>query len=155
MYLNEKDFKHLCDKLNIDCKNKKKKAQRTKQKEFDSIAEENFYNFFVLKHIKSGFITNCELHNKYTIVDAIPEYKLREKVFKPDFFIETKDGRTFVVETKGEKIKKLQRDYGLRKHLFIQKYCLPNNWTFIELKSEEWSQSPIIAASKDIFGDKK
>lgn len=153
MYLNEKDFKHLCNKLNISPK--KSKGKSTIKKQFDSVAEENFYNFFVLKNIKSGLIINCELHNEYTIVDAIPEYKLRKKVFKPDFFIQTKDGQTFVVETKGEKIKKLQRDYGLRKHLFIQKYCLPNNWTFIELRSEDWSQNPLIASQENIFTIKK
>ena len=158
MYLSEKEFKKLCKKLNIDSKEIiKKYNSRKSESEFDSLAEENFYNFYLYQYIKNGFITEYSLHNEFVVLDAIPEYKLRKKVFKPDFLITTKNKETFVIEMKGKVVKKLQRDYGLRKHIFISKYCIPNNWKFIELKSEEWTQNPIGSAQNNIInfdGDK-
>lgn len=155
MYLSEKEFKDLCKKLNIkpsDLDNKKnKKIPKAKDDEFDSLAEKNFYYYYVQKFLQNGFITKCELHNEFCIIDAIPEYKLRKKVFKPDFLITTQKGETFVIEMKGKVVKKLQRDYGLRKHIFIEKYCIPNNWKFIELKSEEWTQDPFTASQQNII----
>lgn len=155
MYLSEKEFKNLCKKLNIkpsDFDDKKhKKNSKSKDEIFDSLAEKNFYYYYVQNHLKNGNIVKCELHNEFCIVDAIPEYKLRKKVFKPDFLLTTKDGQVFVVEMKGKVVKKLQRDYGLRKHIFIEKYCIPNNWKFIELKSEEWTQDPFTVSQQNIL----
>ena len=159
MYLSEKEFKKLCKKLNINSKEiEKKSTSRKNINEFDSLAEENFYNLYLYRYIKNGFVTKYSLHSEFIVLDAIPEYKLRKKVFKPDFFITTAKGETFIIEMKGKVVKKLQRDYGLRKHLFISKYCIPNNWKFIELKSEEWTQDPIGSAQNNIInydGDKK
>ena len=155
MYLSEKEFKNLCKKMNIkpsDLEKKRtKKIPKTKDNEFDSLAEQNFFYHYIQKYIQNGFITNCEIHNEFCIIDAIPEYKLRKKVFKPDFLITTQNGETFVIEMKGKVVKKLQRDYGLRKHIFIEKYCIPNNWKFIELKSEEWTKDPFTASQQDII----
>lgn len=146
MIISEKEYKEMCKKLNI------KPAQKTSHNsEFDSLAEQNFYYFYLVDRIKSGEIIDCQLHSSFKLLDAIPQYKLREKVFKPDFTITLKNGDVFVIEMKGSKVKKLQRDYGLRKHLFIEKYCIPNQWTFIELKSENWTQQPIIEKQKEIF----
>ena len=147
MFISEKDYKKLCTKMGIKNKDIPKKTKKI----FDSLAEENFYYLYIVERLSSGFIQQCEIHNEFTVLNEIKEYKLRKKVFKPDFYIVLNDGRTFVIEMKGKKIKKLQRDYGLRKHLFIEKYCLPNKWTFIELQSEDWTQQPNIERMKDIF----
>ena len=46
MYLSEKEFKKLCKRLNIDSEEIIKKSNSRKvENEFDSLAEENFYNF--------------------------------------------------------------------------------------------------------------
>lgn len=153
MYLSEKEFKDLCKKLKIKPSqiNKETKKHKNKNDDFDSLAERNFFSYYLSKYIKNGFIIDFELHNEFVILDGIPEYKLRKKVFKPDFKITTKNGETFIIEMKGKVVKKLQRDYGLRKHIFIEKYCVPNNWTFIELKSEEWTQDPYTASQQNII----
>lgn len=151
MIMNEKDFNNLCKKLNISKSEIKQKTSKNKNSEFDSLAEKNFYNFYLSKYVKNHFITELKLHTQFIIVDEIPEYKLKNKVFKPDFIVTTKKGETFVIEMKGKVVKKLQRDYGLRKQLFIAKYCLPNNWKFIELKSEDWTQNPFISSQQNII----
>lgn len=154
MYLSEKEFKDLCKKLNIkpsQIDKGKKRTKNTVKDEFDSLAEKNFFFYYLEQYIKNGFVVEYELHNEFVILDCIPEYKLRKKVFKPDFLITTQKGETFVIEMKGKVVKKLQRDYGLRKHIFIEKYCIPNNWKFIELKSEEWTQDPFTASQQDII----
>ncbi|WNS40840.1 hypothetical protein [Paenibacillus sp. MMS20-IR301] len=51
--------------------------------------------------------------------------------------MELKDGSVEVVEIKGRVIKKLQRDYPLRRQLFILNYCIPNNWKFKEVHDDE------------------
>lgn len=63
--------------------------------------------------------------------------KYRKRVYTPDFYMELKDGSVEIVEVKGRMIKKIQRDYPLRRQLFILKYCLPNNWKFIEVHDDE------------------
>jgi hypothetical protein len=147
MYLSQKEYKELCKKIG------KPLATEKAQKEniFDSLAEQNFYFLYVVEKMKSGEILKCEVHNKFVLLEDVPRYKLKKKVFKPDFMLTLANGDVFIVEMKGEKIKKLQRDYGLRKHLFIEKYCIPNNWSFIELKSENWTQQPHIEKRKNIF----
>jgi predicted nuclease of restriction endonuclease-like RecB superfamily len=84
MILSEKEFKELCKKMG-----KTPKVIQNKQKieDFDSLAEQNFYNLYILNRLKTGEIADCKLHNEFTIVDEIKEYNLRKKVFKPDFFI--------------------------------------------------------------------
>ena len=156
MYLSEKEFKDMCKKMNIDPKkytqpNKKKKPSKSFKDDFDSLAESNFFHYFLQKQINSGFVTEYKLHTEYVIVDAIPEYRLKAKKFKPDFYIKTKNDEIFIIEMKGKVVKKLQRDYGLRKQLFISKYCIPNNWKYIELKSEEWTQDPFTASQQNIL----
>ena len=151
MIMSEKEFNNLCKKLNIPKDKLKKKTTKKANCEFDSLAEKNFYDYYVTRYLKNKFITKLELHNQFVIVDAVPEYKLKSKVFNPDFIITTAKGETFVIEMKGKVVRKLQRDYGLRKQLFILKYCLPNGWKFIELKSEDWTQDPIGSSQQNII----
>lgn len=152
MIVSEKEFKDICKRMGID---PKKYTEKTKKKnnhgEFDSLAEENFYNLYIQKNMKNGNIVECLLHEEFEILPAISEYKLRSKKFKPDFIIKTKNGKTYVVEMKGKVVKKLQRDYGLRKHIFISKYCIPNDWIFIEQESERWTQEPYIVSKEKII----
>lgn len=42
-----------------------------------------------------------------------------------------------IFEIKGGMIKKLQRNYPLCRQLFILKYCLPNDYKFIEVHDDE------------------
>lgn len=153
MIVSEKEFKEICKRIGVDPKKYTKKPikKNDDKSEFDSLAEENFYNLYVKKNILNGNIKECFLHKEFEILPAIEEYKLRKKKFKPDFILVTKSGKTVVVEMKGKVVKKLQRDYGLRKHLFISKYCIPNEWQFLELESERWTQEPYIVSNEQII----
>lgn len=116
------------------------------KKEFDSLAEEKYYNEYLYPLILAKEIESVELHKSFEILSAINQngIKLKAKVYTPDFIIHYPNGSVKVVEIKGKVIKKLQRDYPLRKHLFIEKYVLPNGWEFEEIIAEDMSTSKQI-----------
>lgn len=152
MRLTEKEYQNLCKKNHltyIPPSNQKthsnKKIAKHKKQDFDSLAEENYFRFYVKPKLNSGEFVSCDIHKKFVILNAIPEYHFGERVYTPDFFITKSDGTILVVEMKGKVIKKLQRDYPLRKHLFIEKFCIPNGWIFKEENSENWTQKVVIS----------
>lgn len=104
---------------------------------FDSRAELIYYRDHVYPLELTGEVT-CELHKEFELLPKCSScgQKLKRKVYHPDFILHHKEGNTKVVEIKGTVVKKLQRDYNLRKHLFIDKYCVPNGWTFEEVIAE-------------------
>lgn len=111
----------------------------TQRPTFDSDAEERFYNKRIVPLIIAGFLHKLELHKTFEIVEAVEHCgkKYKKRVYTPDFYMEFKDGSVEVVEIKGRIIKKIQRDYPLRRQLFIVNYCLPNNWKFLEVHDDE------------------
>lgn len=111
----------------------------TQRPAFDSDAEERFYNKRIVPLIIAGFLHKLELHKTFEIVEAVEHCgkKYKKRVYTPDFYMEFKDGSVEVVEIKGRIIKKIQRDYPLRRQLFIVNYCLPNNWKFLEVHDDE------------------
>ena len=141
MRLSEKEWKAYCKSHNIKYDNPQKKIDKEKVKDdFDSNGERGFYAYFITPRQKTGEIVKCEMHKSFVIADADDEYGLKQKVFTPDFIVTWNNGSTEVFEIKGEQVKKLQRDYQLRKHIFILRYCKPQGWKYTEIKSEEWSQ---------------
>lgn len=124
------------------CGSKKKKKSAVPplpKPKFDSIAEETYYLGHVLPLLQTGEITNCTLHKTFEIIEAVHHngkiYKNRE--YTPDFILTFADSRVRVIEIKGRAIKKLQRDYPLRRQLFIIKFCIPNGWLFEEVADDE------------------
>ena len=109
------------------------------KKEFDSEAERIYYYDYLYPLLLIKEIKSVELHKSFEILSAINQngIKLKAKVYTPDFIIHYPNGSVKVVEIKGKVIKKLQRDYQLRKHLFIEKYVLPNGWEFEEIIAED------------------
>lgn len=108
--------------------------RRELKDEFDSQAERDYYVAEIWPYLQTGEITSCELHKTFVLIEA-SEYdgrKLREIVYTPDFILTYPDGAVVVVEVKSKKIKRLQRDYPVRRRLFIEKYCRPNGWKFKE-----------------------
>lgn len=143
MRMTEKEYKEFCKKKNIPYISPKftpKKVQNHLNG-FDSLAEENFYKYYVLPRLSSGEIAECKLHPHFTILKSLPQYGLKARTYTPDFFLIYKDSKVRIVEMKGKVVKKLQRDYPLRKHLFIEKFCIPNDWEFKEEISENWTGS--------------
>ncbi len=111
------------------------------KKEFDSLAEEKYYNEYLFPLLLIKEIESIELHIKFTLVEEIPEYKIKKIVYTPDFILHYPDGSVKVIEIKGTKIKKLQRDYHIRKSLFIRDYVIPKGWNFEEIKAEDITQN--------------
>ncbi len=141
MRLSESELKELLARnKSLKCQQAKNKTVPAKAKtvkdEFDSEAERRYYNDYLYPLILIKEIKSVELHKSYEILSAINQsgINLRAKVYTPDFIIHYPDGTVKVVEIKGKVIKKLQRDYQLRKHLFIEKYVLPNHWEFEEIE---------------------
>ena len=106
----------------------KKKRKGKSKDEFQSYAEQRYWETVLYPMHLAGLIRSCDLHRYFN---------LRAKVYTPDFFLEMTDGSVRVIEIKGKVIRKLQRDYPLRRQLFILNYCIPNNWEFEEVSSEE------------------
>lgn len=124
MRMSEEEVMDLCKKNNLHIVDDvttsnpiTKPSKRCKKNKFDSKAEENYYMFYVMPRLRNGEILRCEMHREFVILDKNPKYQLKEKRFTPDFILYFADGNVKVVEMKGKIIKKLQRDFQLRKHL--------------------------------------
>ena len=102
---------------------------------FDSETERELYAWYLLPKITSGLIARWELHKEFELFKK-SEYcgiSLRRMVFTPDFYIEHRSGTIEIIEVKKKIIRKLQRDYPLRRRIFIEKYCRPNGWLYKEI----------------------
>jgi len=107
--------------------------------EYDSYAERVYYEDYIYPLILTGEIIKVETHRKFEILSemTISGITLKAKRYTPDFILYYSGGTVKVVEIKGKIVKKLQRDYQLRKHLFLEKHCGPNGWLFEEVSSEK------------------
>lgn len=107
--------------------------------DFDSDAERRYYEKRILPPLQTGLLLHCELHKAFEVVPALEHCgrKYKNRIYTPDFYLEYRDGSVEVVEIKGRAIKKLQRDYPLRKQLFILNFCIPNKWRFLEVLDDE------------------
>lgn len=115
--------------------------------DFDSEAELIYYQRNIIPGLKSKKIKRCELHKEFTLLPPIDFHgkHIRAKVFKPDFVLTMADDSICVIEVKSSFVRKSERDYSLRRHLFLMNFCIPNNWDFIEVNADE-----IMLASKQL-----
>lgn len=104
----------------------------------DSYAERIYEQEYLQPMLLVGELTRIESHQSFELLPKceLCGQKLRRKMYTPDYILYFADGSVKVVELKGKVVKKLQREYQLRKHLFIEKYCIPNGWLFEEIESE-------------------
>lgn len=106
--------------------------------EFDSNLERDYYLAEILPLIQRGLIERVELHRSFELFapDKFCGIRLSKIEYTPDFVVTYADGRaTEVVEVKHRKIKQLQRDYALRRRIFIEQYARPCGWAFKEVIS--------------------
>ena len=119
--------------LSISCGDKECPKKRGKKKnEFQSFAEARYYERYIKPLELSGLLESWSMHESFVISDEF-EYqgqKFKKKIYTPDFVLRFKDGSVRIIEVKGKIIKKMQREYSLKKQLFIYKYCVPNGWIF-------------------------
>lgn len=127
---------HVSTKEPLPAEKKKRKGKG--KEEFQSYAERLYWETYVQPMLLIGEIKSYDLHRSFEVVPAVKwgNVNLRAKVYTPDFFLEMADGSIKVVELKGKVVRKLQRDYPLRRQLFILNYCIPNHWEFEEVSSE-------------------
>ena len=118
---------------------RREKQQKTKTRipkdQFDSKGEADFYNTEIWPRIRTGEIVSCEVHKAFRLFDKA-EYagiNLPKAEYTADFVIQHKSGAVEVIETKSRAVRRLQRDYVLRRRLFIEKYARPNGWIFREV----------------------
>ena len=138
MHMSEKELQAYCKKHNLKYTPPHKK-KTIKKDDFDSKGEAGFYTYYLKPKIETGEIKQVETHKSFVVLEKDEEYNLKEKRFTPDFIVEWATGETQVFEVKGKQVKKMQRDYQIRKHIFIIKYCKPNRWKYTEIESEKWS----------------
>ena len=111
--------------------------------EFQSYAERLYWETVIQPLMLVGEIVSFDLHRSFEVVPAVKwgNVSLRAKSYTPDFFLTMKDGSIKVVEIKGKVVRKLQRDYPLRRQLFILNYCIPQGWQFEEVSAESLTGS--------------
>ena len=117
---------------------KRKRVGKTKE-EFQSFAEKCYYEDFIQPLELTGLLDHWSMHESFVVADKLTYQgvQFRAKVYSPDFMLYFKDGTVKAIEVKGKTIKKLQREYPLKRQLFIEKYCIPKGWDFQEIQAEE------------------
>ena len=123
---------------------KKRKTQllmkaKAERKRFESRGEYEYYIGTVLPGIRSGKVKECQEHPAFRLFDPA-EYcgvKLGAIRYTSDFRIDYADGSTEIVEIKSRFVRRQQRDYPLRRRMFIEQYARPNGWKFTEIITDE------------------
>ena len=109
-------------------------AARATGKQFGSRGEFEFYAAFVLPKMASGEIVNCEQQPRFLLFPE-GEYdglKLRSVRYTADFRPDYADGTVEIVEVKSKFVRRMQRDYPLRRRVFLEK-IRPLGWRFREV----------------------
>jgi hypothetical protein len=105
------------------------------REKFDSRGEYEFYMGTVLPKLATGEIVRCEQHPRFVLFPA-GEYgglALREIRYTADFRLDYPDGTVEIVEVKSKFVRKMQRDYPVRRRVFLEKYARPAGWIFKEI----------------------
>lgn len=110
-----------------------------KKTEFQSVAEQKYFECYIQPLELSGQLERYSMHETFTVLDGIEFQgkKLQSRKYSPDFMLYFKDGTVKAVEIKGKKIRQWQREYPIKRQLFIMRHCIPKNWIFEEVSSEE------------------
>lgn len=122
-------------------KNKTEQRQNTEKNRFDSRGEAEFYMFQVMPKLRTGEIVSCEEHPAFELFspDSFCGVKLGAIRYTADFKLTYKDGTVEVVEIKSKFVRKMQRDYPVRRRAFIEQYARPNGWIFKEIITDSKS----------------
>lgn len=108
-------------------------------KDFDSRGEWEYYTGEVLPKLQKGIISECKKHPSFVLYekDVYQGQTLREIKYTPDFELLYADGRVEIVEIKSRFVRRMQRDYHIRRRIFIEKYARPFGWKFTEIITDE------------------
>ena len=103
--------------------------------EFDSRGEQEFYLGVIVPKMQRGEVVRCEDHPRFDLFPA-GEYcgiKLSAVRYTADFRLDYRDGSVEIVEVKSKFVRRMQRDYALRRRLFIETVARPRGWRFREV----------------------
>lgn len=120
-------------------KNKTEQKQNIGKAQFDSRGEYEFYVGEVLPGLRSGKIASCEEHPVFALFGSgeFCEIKLGTIRYTADFKITYSDGTVEIIEIKSRFVRRMQRDYPVRRRIFIEKYARPNGWKFREVITDK------------------
>lgn len=102
---------------------------------FDSRGEYEFYIGTVLPKLAARELRAWEQHPRFVLFPA-GEYdgvKLREIRYTADFRLDYADGGVEIVEVKSKFVRRMQRDYHIRRRIFIETVARPAGWRFREI----------------------
>lgn len=118
---------------------KAKKAAVAAGMDFDSRGEYEFYVGTVVPKLACGEIVKWEPHPRFQLFPA-GEYggiKLRPVQYTADFRLEYADGTVEIVEVKSKFVRRMQRDYPVRRRVFLETIARPAGWKFTEIITSE------------------
>lgn len=110
------------------------KGAKATGRDFDSRGEYEFYIGTVLPKMATGEIVMYEQHPRFILFPE-GEYngvKLRSIRYTADFRLEYADGTVEVVEIKSKFVRRMQRDYPVRRRVFLEQ-VRPLGWKFREV----------------------
>lgn len=120
-------------------KKKTEQKQNIEKSRFDSRGEYEFFVIEVLPRLRNGRIVSCEEHPAFTLFEAdeFCDIKLGAIRYTADFKLTYNDGTVEIIEIKSRFVRRMQRDYPVRRRIFIEKYARPNGWKFREIFTDD------------------
>ena len=112
-----------------------KNTGTVKTEDFDSRGEYEYFLEKLSPGLADGSIKAVSKHPEFVLFEA-GEYqgiKLLPVRYTADFRVDYSDGTVEIVEIKSRFVKKMQRDYHIRRRIFIEEYARPNGWLFREV----------------------
>lgn len=123
----------------MEQKRQKKAMPVAGKPEFDSLGEQEFYLGEILPKLCSGEVVRYEAHPRFDLFSK-GEYcgiKLSAVRYTADFRLDYADGTVEIVEVKSKFVRRMQRDYALRRRVFLEQIAIPNGWRFVEIINKE------------------
>lgn len=111
------------------------RAAKITGKEFDSLGEYEYYIGTVAPKVARGEIVEWEAHPCFPLFPAgqYGALKLRPVRYTADFRLVYADGTVEIVEIKSKFVRRMQRDYALRRRVFLEQVARPAGWKFMEI----------------------
>ena len=111
------------------------RAAKITGKEFDSLGEYEYYIGTVAPKVSWFEIVEWEAHPCFPLFPAgqYGALKLRPVRYTADFRLVYADGTVEIVEIKSKFVRRMQRDYALRRRVFLEQVARPAGWKFTEI----------------------
>jgi len=111
------------------------RAAKITGKEFDSLGEYEYYIGTVAPKVARGEIVEWEAHPCFPLFPAgqYGALELRPVRYTADFRLVYADGTVEIVEIKSKFVRRMQRDYALRRRVFLEQVARPAGWKFTEI----------------------